>query len=69
MPPAASRDWRIANQAATRRNRIGEAVHRQVIALALDEPELSPREVAVACFGEPLIVGLDLPNKSKESVS
>jgi putative transposase len=29
-------------------NRIGEAVRRQVIALALDEPELSPREVAVA---------------------
>jgi transposase-like protein len=29
-------------------NRIGEAVRRQVIALALDEPELSPREVVVA---------------------
>jgi transposase InsO family protein len=29
-------------------NRIGEEVRRQVIALALDEPELSAREVAVA---------------------
>ena len=29
-------------------NRIGEEVRRQVIDLALDEPELSAREVAVA---------------------
>ena len=41
--------WRIANPGPRRVwNRIGEEVRRQVIALALDEPQLSAREVAVA---------------------
>ena len=29
-------------------NRIGDDVRQKVIALALDQPELSPREIAVA---------------------
>ena len=46
-------------------NRIGEEVRRKVIALALEEPELSAREVAVA-FTDRESVRLDVYDRSME---
>jgi hypothetical protein len=46
--PAASMRWKIASLSAGRVwNRIPDDIRENIIDLALDEPELSPRELAV----------------------